>query len=290
MTARERKRTRRATVWQHEPTMASSTRASRSPSLRRPLPAYLRIEAELAARIHAGELPVDSKLPPERELATILAVSRITVRQALGRLEQRGYVQRIQGSGTYVAEPKLRVDASHLRGFYETALSQGAAPRSRLIAGSTPVASEHVRQALGLPPGARVHEIVRVRSIGGAPVVVETSFLPADLLPGFEDLDLEGSSIYALMAERYGIRGVRAVESLEAVAAGPSEAHLLELPVGSPLMLVERTAWDPEDRAIEHARDLYRGDRSVFVAELTSGGGDGSLHPDERHLARSGRG
>jgi GntR family transcriptional regulator len=272
--------------------MAAMSRRSRaapgSRTLRRPLPAYLRIEAELESRVLTGELPVGSKLPPERELATILDVSRITVRQALARLERRGYVRRVQGSGTYVAQPKLRVDATHLRGFYDTALSQGVAPRSRLIACSTPLASDHVRLALGLAPGARVHEIVRVRSIDGMPVVIETSFLPADLLPGFAELDLEGSSIYGLMTARYGIRGVRATESLEAVVAGPDEAALLELSVGSPLMLVERIAWDAEGRAIEHARDLYRGDRSLFVAELTSGE-DGSLRPDRRHVSVTSR-
>jgi DNA-binding GntR family transcriptional regulator len=34
-------------------------------------------------------------------------------------------------------------------------------------------------------------------------------------------------------------------------------------------MLVERTAWDARGRAVEHARDVYRGDRSRFVSELT---------------------
>ncbi|MEX1157525.1 MAG: UTRA domain-containing protein, partial [Thermomicrobiales bacterium] len=117
--------------------------------------------------------------------------------------------------------------------------------------------------------GEPLYAIVRVRSASGAPVVLETSFFPARIVPGLLDLDLAGSSIYRLMDHHYGARPVRARQWMEPIIAGSAESALLDLPVGSPLMLVERTAWDARGRPVEHARDVYRGDRSRFVAELT---------------------
>ena len=67
----------------------------------------------------------------------------------------------------------------------------------------------------------------------------------------------------------YDARPVRAVQSLEPITATPADAEVLGIEPGAPLMLVERTGWDARGRAVEYARDLYRGDRSRFISELT---------------------
>lgn len=241
----------------------------REARLRRLLPAYLQIEDELALRIESGELPSGARLPTERDLAAQTGVSRMTVRAALARLEQRGLIVRRQGSGTFVAEPKLRQDASHLRGFFEESLTQGVVPVSRLLETGEILATRVLADVLGLRIGEPVYKVVRLRFARQVPIVLETSFFPARLVPGLIEMDLEHSSIYRLMERHYGSRPVRAVQSLEPVAAAPPEAELLGVPVGTPLMLVERTAWNAVGEAVEHARDLYRGDRSRFVTELT---------------------
>ena len=245
----------------------SATAGMRSPM--RALAAYLQIEEELADRIDSGELEPGMRLPSERELSEQVGVSRMTVRQALGRLEQRGLILREQGRGTFVAERKYTQDASILRGFFEQIVGQGVVPLSRIVEQAQVHASRALAHHLDLRLGEAVYKIVRLRSAQGRPVVLETSFFPARIVPGLLELDLEHASIYRLMAERFDVRPVRAVQSVEPLIAGPSEAAALEVPLGSALMLVERTSWDAHGRPVEHARDLYRGDRSRFVAELT---------------------
>ena len=63
---------------------------------------YRQIADQIAALIEGGEYPVGSRLPPERDLAKQLRVSRPSVREALIALEVEGYVEVRVGSGVYV--------------------------------------------------------------------------------------------------------------------------------------------------------------------------------------------
>ena len=91
--------------------------------------------------------------------------------------------------------------------------------------------------------------------------------LARDVIAGLLDMDVGRSSLYRLLDEHFDARPVRAIQSLEPIAARPEEAALLGVTPGEPLMLVERTSWDGRGRAVEHAIDLYRGDRARFVSE-----------------------
>ena len=68
---------------------------------------YRQIADQLRTLIERGEFPVGSRLPPERDLAVQLGVSRPSVREALIALEVEGRVEVRMGSGIYVrqAEP-----------------------------------------------------------------------------------------------------------------------------------------------------------------------------------------
>lgn len=231
------------------------------------LAAYARIEEELSERIRGGILRPGDRIPPERELAAQLGVSRMTVRQALGRLADRGLLVRQQGRGTFVMEPRMVQSLSRLHGLYEQMLQQGIVPAARLLSGEQIAASASLARVFVVREGSPLYKLVRLRLGTGVAVALETSYFPERLMPDLLSQDLERQSIYRLM-ERYGARPVRAVQSLEPVLARADEAAALEVAVGSPLMLIERTAWDEQGRTVEYAKDLYRGDRSRFVAEL----------------------
>ncbi len=236
----------------------------------RAIAAYLQIEDELAERIESGDLAPGTRIATERELASSMGVSRMTARAALARLQQRGLVTRRQGSGTFVAEPKLRQDASRLHGFFEESIGQGVIPTTTLLGRGERHATRHLAATFGLRPGETVIEVVRLRSVRREPVVLETSYFPAPLVPGLLDLDLENSSIYRLLDRHYDARPVRAVQSLEPITAGPADAEVLQVERGAPLMLVERIARAADGTAVEFARDRHRGDRARFVVNVAA--------------------
>jgi GntR family transcriptional regulator len=243
-------------------------RSSVDPEPSPTLSAWLRIEEEIAARIERGVIPAGTRLPAERDLGDQLGVSRMTLRQALGRLEQRGLIVRQRGVGTFAAEPRFRQSATVLRSFFDELVGQGTTPVSRLLSVEERVAPAALAATLDLDPGESVYTVTRVRSANGIPMVIERSNFPVRIVPGLPREDLERGSIYRLMERRYDARPVRASQSFEAVAADAREGELLDVPPGTPLMLVERTSWDGRGRAVEQARDVHRADRSRFVTEL----------------------
>ncbi len=98
-------------------------------------------------------------------------------------------------------------------------------------------------------------------------MALETSHFPYELCRGIERFDLERRSIYRILDEEYGIRLARAIESIEPTVANEFEAEVLDVSVGAPLLLLERTAYTSTGTPVEFAKDLYRGDRTRFVTE-----------------------
>jgi GntR family transcriptional regulator len=190
----------------------------------------------------------------------------MTLRHALGSLEERGLVARRVGrdGGTFVEEPKLELTglaalSDQLRGLGRHAGACVLSARERQ-------ATRAETTALG--GAGRVFEIDRVRSADGTPVAVERTVFAARLVPGLLDQPLDGS-LYALLRERYGLCPARAVERLEPALATKRDARALEIAPGRPVMCVERVTYDEKGRALEVSRDVFRGDRTRVVWETS---------------------
>lgn len=213
---------------------------------------YAEISAQIERAIASGTLAPGDRLPPERALAEEHGVSRMTVRQALQTLEARGLLRRAIGrsGGSFVAQPKVERDLGTFSGLSEQLARQG------VVAGARVLFAAEAESAI---------EIVRVRLADGEPFALERSRFPADRFRGLLELDLTGS-LYDLLGEHFDAAPVRAVERIEPVLADPDEATALGLRIGAPLMLVDRVAYDDAGRAVETARDVFRGDRTRIVA------------------------
>jgi GntR family transcriptional regulator len=212
-----------------------------------------------------GHRPGD-RLPPERELAERLAVSRSTLRLALHDLERAGVVVRRpgRGGGTFVAAPKVERDLGAFTGLGEYIRRQGLSAGTRVIAVALTSAGPRVAHALRLDPDDPVVAVTRVRLADGVPIALERSRFPAQRFPGLAEQAL-GGSLYDLLRERYGQEADRAVERIEPLSAESEAAGLLDVAPGTPLLAVERVTYDRAGVPIEHADDLFRGDRTRVV-------------------------
>jgi GntR family transcriptional regulator len=227
--------------------------------------AHVQIESWLDDAVAAGRLSRGERLPPERQLAARLGVSRMTLRHALGSLERRGLLSRRVGrdGGTFVAEPKLELagTAALSDQLRQLGLSAGA----RVLSARERAAGTDA-EPLELAAGDPVYEIVRVRLAGGQPVALERTVFVADAFPGLLEEQLE-ASLYVVMRARFGETPVRAVERLEAGPAGRDEADALDIRPGEPVLRVERIAYSASGRAVERGRDAFRADRTRVTWE-----------------------
>lgn len=226
------------------------------------VPKHHLVRERIAALI--ADAAPGTPVPTERQLAARFDTSRTTVRQALAALSLDGRLERTQGRGTFVAEPR-RVLVRQLTSYSDDLRSQGHNPSSRLLGVRTEPADASLARRLQVPEGTPVHRVERVRGVGGESLAHEIAHLVGDL-PGLETELARHGSLYLALRGSYGIHLARVDDLVETVLAGPADAALLGVDVGLPMLLIHRTGWDSDDRPVEFTRSLFRGDRFSFVA------------------------
>jgi len=197
-----------------------------------------------------------------------LGVNRMTLRRALMRLELQGLLNRRQGAGTYISEPKIERQADELVSFSRGMTRRGYLPGAKLLNFERRAAKVRIARELCIPVGAEVFYFNRLRYLDQEPVMLEEFWMPVDRFPDLETFDLIHRFIFDIVEDEYGLTVTRARQSLEPVVATDYEAEMLNIRVGSPLMLERRLSFDEHDEPIEYGKDLYRGDRFRFVTEI----------------------
>jgi GntR family transcriptional regulator len=234
----------------------------------RGLPLYRQIEEDLRARIRSGDLRPGAQLATEQDLMEDYGVSRATVRQALAPLVGQGLLEIRRGLGTYVAAPRFEHTIGGFYSFSREIERHGLQPGTRVLDLRTEPADEAAATALDKPVGTAVVALRRLRLAGDEPLVVETSYLPAQRFPGLEKVDFSAVRLYDTLTTVYGCRPTRARESFEPVLPTAAEADLLGQPRHQPALRVERVAFDQDDEPIEFCRSTVRGDRYRYSVEL----------------------
>ncbi|WP_343079540.1 GntR family transcriptional regulator [Ostreiculturibacter nitratireducens] len=227
-------------------------------------PLYVQLRKRIEAGIRSGFFAPDTPLPPEREIAALTELSRVTVRKAMQDLAARGVVVQRQGSGSYVAPMRVEQSLSRLTSFTEDMARRGLRAEVRWLERGHFVPSPEEVLALGLGAGDQVARLARLRLAGGRPMAIERAALPPDVLP---EPGRVNTSLYDTL-QAVGLRPVRAVQKISAISLAASEAELLDLPAQAAGLRIERTSYLPSGRAVEFTRSIYRGDAYDFVAEL----------------------
>ena len=232
-----------------------------------PIPLHHQVYLDLRSALDAGEWRVGDQLPPERVLADRYGCSLITVRRALGDLARERRIERSRGRGTFVTRPPLDLDLDGTLSFTEEVQHLGHDPSTRVVVARTVPAEAAIADALGIAVGAPVVHLERLRMADGEPLLLEQVFLPEARFPGLLASDLEGGSLYELLANRYDTADVRAREALEPIALPTREAQLLGVEPHRPALLIEGLAFDRAGSPVEFARSYVRGDRTRYYVE-----------------------
>jgi GntR family transcriptional regulator len=236
-------------------------------------PLYRQIKILITQALQSGEWKPGELIPSESELAQRYRVSQGTVRKAIDELAADHLVVRRQGRGTFVAthaEQHVQYRFLRLMPDQGDAANEGPAQRS-IIDCRRQRAPADVARILALRTGDSVLQVRRVLAFRGVPTILEELWLPGSAFKGLtaDRLASHEGTMYALFETEFGVRMVRADEKLRAVAADDAAAERLHVPVGAPLLSVERVAYTYQDAPMELRRALYRTDSHHYRNTLS---------------------
>jgi GntR family transcriptional regulator len=230
------------------------------------IPLHHQIKEDLALQVRFGQWRPDDGIPSEAELCRHYGVSRGTVRRAIADLVQQGVIHRLQGRGSFVSKPKMQGSVLGSYRLYLKDTSLDAQSRVLRCRRSSP--SPEVRRILGMAAGQKVYRLERIRFVQGVPISLQVSYLPADLCAGLERIDLSTETLYAALERECGVTFLRAEEFIEPAIADEYVARHLNIAVGSPVFLVERSSYMCNDRLGEFRRAHMRGDLYRYRIDL----------------------
>ena len=234
------------------------------------VPYYLRFRDHFAAMIEAGTLAPCSKLPPERILAEQFSITRVTVRQALARMEAEGLVFREERRGWFVSPPRIRYDPTANTSFTESITEQGRVAGTRVLSKQQVAASQWESDQLGCVLGDPIYIISRLRTVDGRAVLVEQIHIKSERCPGLLDYPLD-QSMTDLMSQEYGIIEHRTQINMRPTVLSQVPAKALGVAVGTPSLYLSRAILDQFNEVIELDQEFWRYDAIDICVSVATG-------------------
>ena len=210
-------------------------------------PLYLQVKADIKNRILSKQYMPGDKLPTENELSDQYNVSKITIRKAIQNLSDEGYVNKVQGKGTFINFKKDKLYLNKTSGFKESLSSLGHASRHDIIQASFLNADEDIAEKLMIPMGTKVVYIEDAR------------------FPDFITTLSKDRSFYQVMDECYHIRPNHSVLEIDGKAAQSHSADTLKCNVGDPLFSIHKISYDQDGKPIHYSLTTVRCDRVTYV-------------------------
>ncbi|MFE5729295.1 GntR family transcriptional regulator [Streptomyces sp. NPDC056528] len=251
--------------------------------------AYEKIADELREAIRAGQLAPGDRLPAETALAEQHRKSVPTVREALRLLQDEGLIEKQHGRGNFVRRPRTRVLRTNIRHQWEKDRARDP-EQQRQRTGATEhdtglqvnelvfrasygevKADKSLAEDFGVAEGtALVERIYRTRyAAETAPFALVSSYLVRDTVAVNPDLLDEtkepwpGGTQNQLLT--IGIELERIEERVTARPPTPEEAEELELPPGTSVIVLRKTSYDLDNRAVEISDVTLPGDRTEML-------------------------
>lgn len=240
-----------------------------------PVPFYFQLAELLEQEIASGRWEAGARLPSEPELCEQYGLSRTTVRQALGRLEQRSLIERLKGQGTFVRRERSGLwllQASE--GFFQDEVDRlGRTVTSEVLRAKRGVLPEWACDALDLRPRSRGATLERLRSVDGHVALYVVNHLAGHVADAALAISNPNESLYRRLREHAGVVAHGGRRTLEAIAATARVAELLELEPDAPVAYIESVAWDDDLRPFDCYRAWLRTDRTRIDVQASGPGG-----------------
>ncbi|SLM62189.1 Histidine utilization repressor [Dickeya aquatica] len=231
-----------------------------------PAPIYLRVKQAIISQIRSGIWQSHQRVPSESELVSELGVSRMTINRALRELTSEGFLVRMQGVGTFVAEQKAQTALLEVHNIADEITARGHRHRCQVLLLTTLAADSEQATLLDILPGQPLFHSHIVHYENDVPVQLEQRYVNPQLAPDYLQQDFAQDTPHSYLSR---VAPLTAGEHrVEAVAASAGQRELLALGEREPCLLIHRRTWHGS-RVVTAAQLFYPGSRYQLVGRFS---------------------
>ena len=229
-----------------------------TPPIQPPKALYQMVKDHIVERIDSGEWPPDTRVPSENELVKLLSVSRMTVNRALRELTTSGRLVRLQGVGTFVAQPKPLTALFQIQSIDDEIEAQGGVHTSEVKLLAEEKAYPELATAMEIPVGTRVFHSILIHRKNGKPVLLADQYINPLSAPGYLDQDFTRTTPAKYLLATVPVTDVEHI--IETILPDAVTQRLLAVGPHEPCLVLHRQTWEGE-RIATHSRLTYPGSR-----------------------------
>jgi GntR family histidine utilization transcriptional repressor len=221
-------------------------------------PAYARVKAHILDRIGTGAWAPQDRVPSENALVREFGVARMTVNRAVRELAHEGFLTRVKGGGTYVADRRSHGHPLRIRNIADEIAQRGHRHSADVLELAAVSADEEAAAAFGLPERATLFRSVIVHFENDEPVQVEERLVNPAVAPDYLSQDFSGRTPYEYLIAVAPL--AEAEHVVQAVMPSARVLQLLAMEPGEPCLLIRRRTWTG-DRVASTANLYHPGSR-----------------------------
>jgi DNA-binding GntR family transcriptional regulator len=227
---------------------------------------YIQLTRVFLEEINSKRWKLKQRIPSEDELCRQYNVSKITVRQAISNLVSDGYLMKIQGKGTFVTSVLPVVGLAMKTRFTEEMFGKEVKAEKEILFRGIIEPGPDIRGYLDTTD--EIYQIICRRMVNKEPAYLDSSFIPYHMLPGIDNLNIAGLSLYSVLQE-HGIKKIfRVIQTIEVQLASADSAKYIELEEGVPVLVVHRLLLSSDNMPVGYTRFLGRSDRYKFQTDF----------------------
>lgn len=239
------------------------------------MPLYIQLQDVIVKRIEEGEYLPGEKIPSERKMAEDYGINRMTVKNAINALTERGYLTRIQGKGTFVSKKdsnKLElgfVNESGNSGITALLKGSGRYISNILLSQGIITGNHYLANKLNVSPEEELFGLYRIRLGNDEPVALQYAYTPKKFFEDIEEVDFKYVSLYDYMDSK-GHMPRNFSQNLTIIEAGEKEAAALGINKGQPLFYFEYIGADRNYNIVEYTENYMDPSKVEFRYDASS--------------------
>jgi GntR family histidine utilization transcriptional repressor len=222
------------------------------------VPRYRQLKELIIRRISTGELQPRDRVPSENELVDSTGVSRMTANRALRELTDEGYVERVAGVGTFVADLKSASHVLEVRNIADEVALRGHAYSAEVLLAEKTAADDNAAEALHVDAATPLLHVRIVHFEDGSPIQLEDRFVVPDFAPDFLGQDFSETTPSAYLSSISPLQEAEHV--VRATMPDPATRKNLDMSDDEPCLVVTRRTW-AHGRPVTFARLRHPGSR-----------------------------